>query len=65
MREIQTNNFQKKQADLITYPPVPGEGADPAICSLVPGEETAVKPKKRKKKIHQLNRAIDAVGTDR
>lgn len=26
MKEIKTNNFQKKQADLVTSPPIDGEG---------------------------------------
>jgi len=47
MKEIKTNNFQKKQSDLMTFPPVPGEE-----------ESTALKGKK-KKKIYQLNRVVD------
>ena len=49
MKEIKTNNFQKKQSDLITSPPVPGEE-----------ESTRLKGKK-KKKIYQLNRVVDVI----
>ena len=49
MKEIQTNNFQEKQADLIEHPPVPGE------------KESVTPPKKKKKKIYQLGRWVDVV----
>ena len=52
MKEIKTNNFKKKKADLITYPPVPGE------------EESTFPKKKRKKKIYQLNRVVDTIEDD-
>jgi len=54
MKEIKTNNYidQKKQADLMTHPPVPGE------------TESTSLPKKKKKKIYQLNRVVDAVDVD-
>ena len=31
MKEIKTKNFLKKEADLIEYPPVPGEEEDTMI----------------------------------
>ena len=52
MKELQTVSFQKRQADLISHPPVPGE-------------EELVEPKKKKKKlIYQLGLWVDDVGND-
>lgn len=51
MKEIKTNRFKKRIADLITHPPVPGEKA------------TRIKNKK-KKKIYQLNQIVDDITVD-
>lgn len=53
MKEIKTNNFREKQADLITHPPVSGE------------EESVMPKKKRKKKrIYQLGIWVDDIGNE-
>lgn len=46
MKEIKTNNFQEKQADLVTSPPIAGE------------EEGTKLPTKKMKYIYQLNKWV-------
>jgi len=52
MKEIKTNSFQKKKADLITHPPVAGE------------DDSTMPKKKKKKKIYQLNRWVDDIDVE-
>jgi len=52
MKEIETKNFSKK-ADMMEYPPVPGE----TDGSKMPG-------KKKKKYLPQLNKWVDDVDVD-
>ena len=52
MKEIKTKTFKDKKADLVTYPPVPGE------------EESSIPKKKKKKIIYQLNKVVDDVEID-
>ena len=52
MKEIETKKFQQKKADLIEFPPVPGE------------QDKAKTRKKKKKKIYQLNKIVDDVSYD-
>ncbi len=47
MKKIQTNNYQKRQADLIEHPPVDGEG-----------EASRVKGKKVLKYFPQLGKSM-------
>ncbi len=46
MKEIKTNNFQKKEADLIDHPPVPGE------------EDASMVKKKKRQYSYQLGKWI-------
>jgi hypothetical protein len=48
MKEIKTNNFREKQADLIEHPPV-----------FLEEDDSKNLRKKKKKKLYQLNRLVD------
>jgi len=49
VKEIKTNNFEKKHSDRVVHPPVPGEEEDISL------------PTKKKKYIYQLNKWVDVV----